>query len=283
MVLQENAWWSWDVMSFPMWGHKPQQSAINAVFLSINGKFGSIKYSLTRLNIGLLHTSWDRNVYWLLLHRVLVDLYLGACCRRMHHTHTHKANRVLGISICTKIFPRLRLELKASTCWEVSGSQPRPRARPSVGLSRRDLLCFCQGHKLVNAWFRCGLAAAVRSVRPSESLSLLAASCVHRGRPSGLWGVHDNTGAQTSVFWQQGRLPGQHHRQHLLAGEGRRCSLFHTVNNLHHPHRLSSSYLSIPECTPIASLCSSAEQFLSCSSRGMRTVGKGVFFSIEEL
>lgn len=40
-----------------------------------------------------------------------------------------------------------------------------------------------------------------------------------RGRPGGLRGVHDDTGAQAAVDGEQRRIPGQHHRQHLLAGE----------------------------------------------------------------
>lgn len=215
--------------------------------------FGSLKYSFTRLNVSLLHMSWDRNVYWLLLHRVLVDFYLWERAAAECIIHTQSESRPLNFNL-QKMFPRLRLQLKAGTCfrgdWESATAQ---------GAS------VCWSVLMRSALFTGKCMISLRPggdfMRLSESLSRFAASCVsHRGRPGGLWGVHDNTGAQTSVFWQQGRLPGQHHRQHLLAGEGRRCNLFHIVNNLHHPHCLSSSYFSIPKHTPIVPLCSIAEQ-----------------------
>lgn len=136
-----------------------------------------------------------------------------------------------------RMFPGLWLQLKARLTGaevhllEMCGRLARPTAQGRKRWETRGL---------APAWRRLGVSVWI-------CLSLLFPVCPsNRGWPGGLWGVHDNTGAQTPVFWQSGRLPRQHHWQHLLAGQRRRW-------NPHHPHSLSSSCVNVLKHTPIVS------------------------------
>lgn len=99
-----------------------------------------------------------------------------------------------------------------SICWSTSWCFSLFRQAKKLQHKMHYLAPVCQPSCLYLIFSCLGL---------SPGLSLCVCVCVSawRGRPGGLWGVHDDTGAQTAVVRQQGRIPGQHHRQHLLAGE----------------------------------------------------------------
>lgn len=152
--------------------------------------------------------SWDVNVDRLLLHRVLVEFWTYNST--VHNRHGPVACSEFQFA---KNVPSIPTSAQSQThrrrgapVREVSGRLPRPTAQGSKPWETRNL---------APAWRRLQATVWIR-------LSLLFPVCPsNRGRPGGLWGVHDNTGAKTSLFWQSGRLPGQHHWQHLLAGQ--RC------------------------------------------------------------
>ncbi len=121
-----------------------------------------------------------------------------------------------------------------SICWSISGRFSLFRRTNKLQHKMHYLASVCQPSCLC-IWF------SITPVCLPAFLCVCVCVCVcvsaRRGRPGGLWGVYDDTGAQTSVVRQQRRIPGQHHRQHLLAGERQSWSL---VSH----HSQSSSFIS---------------------------------------